>query len=460
VLRVPLVTPTRDGQTARRTVGLALAGLFLLSACAEREVILSGARVDTRTDLSTSATETAQPASQQARNVSLAIGLPPISANADWTHRGGNARHLAPHGSLSAAPVRVWSAAIGAGNARRNRISAAPVVAGGRIFTIDSAGQVVATTTSGARAWALAVDAPFDRGGETFGGGLAYGAGRLFVASGRSGELLAVDASTGGIVWRQRLDSPVSGAPSVDGGTVYVAGRDGAGWAVDAGTGKVEWQTTGTSAATGMLGSAAPAITEESVIFPFATGEVVTVTRAGGLPAWRSAVGGRRLGRAYAGVSDITGDPVVVGDVTYVGKASGRTVALSTATGEVLWNAVEGALGPVLPAGGSVFMVSDEARLVRLDATTGEPIWKVDMPYFENDGRTQRRKSIVAHYGPVLAGGRLVVAGGDGLVRFFSPIDGRLTGTADLPGGAAAQPALAGGVLYVVSANGQLHAFR
>ena len=50
-------------------------------------------------------------------------------------------------------------------------------------------------------------------------------------------------------------------------------------------------------------------------------------------------------------MSDITGDPVVVGDVTYVGKASGRTVALATATGEVLWNAVEGALGPVLPAG-------------------------------------------------------------------------------------------------------------
>jgi outer membrane protein assembly factor BamB len=30
----------------------------------------------------------------------------------------------------------------------------------------------------------------------------------------------------------------------------------------------------------------------------------------------------------------------------------------------------------------------------------------------------------------------------------------------DIPGGAASAPAMAGGLLYVVSANGQLHAFR
>jgi outer membrane protein assembly factor BamB len=52
------------------------------------------------------------------------------------------------------------------------------------------------------------------------------------------------------------------------------------------------------------------------------------------------------------------------------------------------------------------------------------------------------------------------VASSDGLLRFFSPTDGSLVATAEVPGGAAAQPALAGGVMYVVSANGQLHAFR
>jgi outer membrane protein assembly factor BamB len=133
-------------------------------------------------------------------------------------------------------------------------------------------------------------------------------------------------------------------------------------------------------------------------------------------------------------------------------------VALSL-SGEEQWAAVEGALGPVLAVGGSAFIVNDEARLMRLDAATGEVIWSVDMPYFTKD-RPKRRKAVYPHFGPVLAGGRLVVASGDGLLRLFDPVDGSLVGSADLPGGAAAQPALSGGVLYVLNTNGQLLAFR
>jgi outer membrane protein assembly factor BamB len=148
-----------------------------------------------------------------------------------------------------------------------------------------------------------------------------------------------------------------------------------------------------------------------------------------------------------------------MGDVTYVGTASGRTAALDTSSGERIWTTVEGALNPPLVVGGSVFVVNDENRLVRLDAATGAPIWAVDMPYFTKD-KPKRRKAIVPHFGPVLAGGRLAVVSGDGQLRLFNPADGSLVGGAEIPGGASAPPALAGGTLYVVSGNGQLHAFR
>jgi hypothetical protein len=45
-------------------------------------------------------------------------------------------------------------------------------------------------------------------------------------------------------------------------------------------------------------------------------------------------------------------------------------------------------------------------------------------------------------------------------VRFFDPRDGSSLGGVDLPGGAAAPPAFAGGVMYVVNQRGQLLAFR
>jgi outer membrane protein assembly factor BamB len=174
---------------------------------------------------------------------------------------------------------------------------------------------------------------------------------------------------------------------------------------------------------------------------------------------WRASVAGRRLGRAYGLVSEISADPVVAGPVTYVGNASGRLVALETRSGEQIWAAVEGATTTVALGGGSIFLVNDESRLVRLDADTGEVIWQVELPYFVND-KPNRRKAIFAHYGPILAGGRLVIASSDGLLRFFSPTDGSLVGSLEIPGGAAAAPVAAGGAVYVVGAEGQLHAFR
>ncbi|MDZ4135411.1 MAG: PQQ-binding-like beta-propeller repeat protein, partial [Paracoccaceae bacterium] len=322
---------------------------------------------------------------------------------------------------------------------------------------MDATSRVSAVSTAGAAIWAADM-APEGARSDVSGGGLAYGDGRLFVTTGQ-GELLAVDPASGAVIWRQALGAAATGAPTVEGGIVYAVGRDSSAWAVKADNGRVLWQLPGTPALSGMIGSAAPAVTDRAVLFPFASGEVVAALKKGGVRLWGITVAGERLGRGYAGVPDITGDPVVAGDVTYIGNQSGRTVAISTASGDLIWTAREGAYGPVLPVGGSVFLVSDEARLVRLDAKTGLPVWSVEMPYYTN-ARDKRRKAITAHYGPVLVGGRLAVASGDGQLRFFSPVNGALVGSVDLPGGAASQPALAGGALYVVSGNGQLHAFR
>lgn len=438
-----------------------LASAFVLMGC-ERELILQGERFPVRTDLEASKVKDGEPApvapSDRPENQSVAINLPSASSLAEWTHRGGNVEHTSPHGQLSSAPQRIWSASIGAGSSRKNRLAASPIVSGGRIFTIDSNSRVVATGSNGATLWQADLTAPFDKGGDIAGGGLAFGGGTLFAAT-AYGELIAMDPTTGAVQWRQRLNSPVAGAPSVDGGVVYVSTRDGAGFAVDAKTGEVNWTVNGAPNVASVMASASPAISGRNVIFPFASGDLVAALKLNGTKVWSAPVSGQRLGRGYIGLTDVTGDPVVVGGVIYAGTAAGRTAAIDAGTGSRIWTAVEGALNPPLVVGGSVFVVNDEARLVRLDAATGEVIWSVDMPYFVNE-KPKRHKAIHAHYGPVLAGGRIVVASSDGPLRMFDAASGALVQTADIPGGAASAPALAGGVLYVVGANGQLHAFR
>jgi outer membrane protein assembly factor BamB len=440
-----------------------IAALAVLASCGEREVILPGERFSVRTPL-----EASVPVEGEALPVapeegpgaaSVPISLPAAQGNADWAQRGGSARHAAPHVALGGSPVAVWATGIGAGNSRKNRVAAAPVVAGGRVFAMDAGATVSALSTGGALLWQKDLTAAFDAGGGVSGGGLAATGDRVYVTT-AYGEVVALDASSGAELWRQIVDAPVVGAPAVEEGRVYVSGRDGSAWALDSRDGKVVWQVFGAPGKSGWLGSAAPTIGDRVVYFPSSAGDLMAVLKAGGgTKVWNASAAGKRLGRAYSFTQDVTGDAALIGGMLYAGTGAGRTVALDAGSGEMVWGVNEGAMGPLSIAGGSIFLVNDEARLVRLDAATGEALWSVEMPYFEAE-KVKKRKAIVAHYGPVLAGGRLWVASSDGKLSAFSPTDGGMVYQTDLPGGASSQPAVAGGILYVTTGKGQVVAFR
>jgi len=436
---------------------ITLAGL--LAACGPKEPILQGERLDIRAPLTEGSVPVEGYEPGPLENKAVPISLPGGGGNAEWTHRGGNAQHSLPNPALGASLTRVWTANIGAGDSRKNRITADPVVAGGRIYAMDAQAHVTATSTGGATLWAADLTPSADRAGDASGGGLAYADGRLYATTG-FGELVAMDAATGAVVWRQQFDAAVGGAPAVSAGHVFVVARDASAWAMRASDGKVAWTIPGAPAAAGVMGVSAPASDGTTAVFPFAGGQMTAADVATGEGRWTSFVAGSRLGRAFASVADLTGDPVIAGGTVYAGSAAGRLAAVDLATGQRLWAADEGAVSPVAVAGGAVFLVSDEARLMRLDAATGKTVWAVDLPYYEPTRKDKRRRDIFVNYGPVLAGGRLVVASSDGTIRSFDPASGAQLAQVDLPGGAASAPVVAGGTLYVVSRGGQLHAFR
>ena len=450
----------RAGKHRSARWALALMGVLALAAC-ERESILSGERFDTRTPLA--ATRPGPDGRAPASGGAVADGARAITLAAamrieSWSSRGFDAQNRLPHAALSANPVEIWAADIGQGNTRRNRIATDPVAGNGAVFTIDAAAELRASSLeTGAALWTASLIPDFDRGGNASGGGLALAGGRVFATT-PYGEVLALDAATGAVVWRQRLGT-VLGAPSVSGGLVYVVGRNSEAWAIAAEDGRLRWRIPSTDAPAVLVGGAAPAVADGRVVFPFPSGELASVFAQTGVTIWNSFVVGGRLGTAYATLNDITSDPVVIGGMIYAGNQSGRVVAIDTRSGRTLWQASEGAYSPVLVAGGSVFFVSDRNELIRLDVDSGARIWGSELPLFEAN-RERRRKAVFGHYGPILAGGRLVVASGDGVIRLFAPDTGALSGTLALRGGAASHPIVVGDTLLVVSTEGRLHAYR
>ena len=445
------VTETAAAPKRGARVGFAvLAAAVFLAGCAEEEFILPGKREPIREDALTVAT--------LPQEGSRAISLPAAEVNADWAQSPGSPAARTPHPALGTALQRIWSADIGEGDSRRQRITASPIVAQGQIYTLDAQTRVTATSLSGQTVWQTDIRPARDDDGQATGGGLAFADGRVFVTSGY-GTLVALDAVTGDLQWRQRLEGTGSGAPSVAGGLVYLTSGDDTGWAISQDDGRVVWQLTATPDENNVLGSPAPAIADDLAVFAFGSGDVQAVFRRGGLRRWDASVVGERFGRAISNVGDVTGAPVVSGNTVYVGNQSGRIAAVKLGSGERLWTARDGATGPVQPAGDSIFAISDLGQLVRIDAATGERIWAANLPGFVKD-RPNRRAEIFVHHGPVLAGGRIHVASNDGLLRSYDPVDGTLTGSIDIPGGATSAPVVAGNVLYVVSTNGDLHAFR
>lgn len=433
----------------RRSGVIKVGALALLAGCSQPDEILPGARIGV-----------ALPgAAQQASGSTATLALAAPAVNAAWPQRGGEADRDIAHPALSGTLTPLFRTPIGAAETRRIRITAEPVVAGGRVFAMDAEAGVTALTTGGAPLWHRDLVPAADRPGQASGGGLATDGARLYAVTG-FGELVALDAATGARLWTQDLGAPGAGAPAISGDTVYVVARNGTGLAIDGQSGKVKWRLSGVEDVARYDGGAGPSVSGDLAVFPFASGEVVGVFPEGGRQRWSAVVAGRRPGTAAArAASGISGDPVIEDGRVYAGNASGRLSALDDFTGETIWSVADGAIGPVVPAGGSLFFLNDVNQLVRADAATGAAIWRVDLPEGEPGGLL-RRGTRFAHYGPLLAGGRLIVAGSDGALRQFDPVSGQLLASVPLAGGAAAAPVVAGGVLYVTTSDGAVAAFR
>lgn len=427
----------------------AILGLIGALAGCSREFILEGERIDIRAPWG---------GGEEPANRAQPISLPAQAVNAAWTHRQGLNGARPQHPALSGQPQLVWSVDIGQGDGRRVRLSTDPVVEGGRVFTLDAHARVQATSTSGDTLWQRDLTPDYARPGAASGGGLAVAGGRLYVASAFA-FLAALDAATGEELWRVRFDAPLTGAPAVQGDRVYVSASDSTMWSLSTADGQVDWVISGTETIATMARGAAPAISGDLVIFPTTAGELRAQRRGNSADAWRAHVVGRRTGAAYANISAITGDPVVDGGRIYAANQSGRVVALDARNGNALWAARESAYSPVWPVGGSVFLVSDQNRVMRLDARDGQPIWAQELPLFVSE-RPRRQTTIFPQHGPVLAGGRLWVASGDGALRGFDPVDGTQVHLTEIPGGAASAPIVVDRTLYVLGRDGVLHAYR
>ncbi|MEN8833984.1 MAG: PQQ-binding-like beta-propeller repeat protein [Pacificibacter sp.] len=435
--------------------GLVVLALGLSACSGNRDVILPGERLDLRDGLAVQVVRT-----EVGPNQTAAISLGAPVTRASWTQIGGSASHASGHNAFTTAtPTVAWAMPIGQGNTRKLRMTSAPVAANGMVAAFDAGSNVtVVSAATGAVLWTHDVTPASERRGDASGGTLVI-SGTTLLAATAYGDVIAFDLATGQQLWTQRIDAAGSAGLSTHQGLVYVVGGDARLSVLDLSTGRIKWQVSGPETIESRVGAPAPAVNNRLAVVPFASGDVYGLFRKGGTRLWSASLAGQRKGIVYANASDISADPVIVGNTAYMGNQSGRFAAFDLDTGERRWTARDGAYSPAAVVGGSVFIISDRAELVRMSATSGDRIWGQQLPLFVAE-KVKRRKDVFAHYGPVVAGGKLWVASSDGSLRGFAPESGALVTQVTLPAGAAADPIVVGGVMYVLLENGTLAALK
>ncbi|CAN5321027.1 PQQ-like beta-propeller repeat protein [soil metagenome] len=383
--------------------------------------------------------------------------LPPAEVNDSWAQPGGSASKATGHLALGATVSRAWMAQIDGGS-NRQRLAASPVVADGKLFAMDVDGVVHAfKADGGSKLWSTEIAKGDKRNRSArFGGGVSYDAGAVYATDGL-GDVVALNATTGAEQWRTKPGGPLRGSPTIANGNLYVLSQDNQLYALNQADGKQSWTQQGSIESQGVFGVAAPASSQGTVIAGFSSGELNAYRYENGTTLWQDALSRSSVTTSVSSLADIDADPVIDRGVVFALGQGGRMVALEITSGQRLWEQNFAGLSTPWVVGEWVFIVTDDARLVCLARSTGKVRWISQLRHYRSE---KKHKDPITWYGPVLAGGHLVLTNSRGEVTFASPDTGTVGQVIETKQPFSLGPIVANSTLYTLDQKGRITAYR
>lgn len=394
--------------------------------------------------------------------------LPAVETVAAWPLPGGTPEQAVGNANAGANLSVAWRKGFGQGQKRGRYVTAPPVAADGKVFVMDASGHVVAMDArSGSQIWRTATN-PGDnkRDKLAFGGGMAYADGKLYVSSGYR-EVMQMDAQTGAVGWRTKTSEPIHGAPTVSGGRVFVVALDNTLMTFDAASGAPAWTYQALSETARILSASSPAISGDTVVAAFGSGELVALRTSNGNDLWNEALSRASRTSALSEIRDIPGRPAIFQGDVFAVSHSGVFAATDLRTGQARWSLpVVGVTAP-LPVGDVVYVVSKTGEVICASRENGQIYWIRDL----NEGFKAKKKGGIfgiggqrqnrpVWSGPLLAADKLLVVGQTGEMVALNAKTGVIEKRIDLKGASTLSPIAMGDTVYVVTMEADLIAIR
>lgn len=337
-------------------------------------------------------------------------------------------------------PARIlWSSSIRDG-ADEQRVKLVPYIEHDRVYAASRSGEVRALDAASGRVlWSVDTELEIS-------GGPGAGEGLVLIGT-SNGQVVALDRDGGGEKWRVRVSSEVLSVPKADRGVVVVHTIDGKLFGLDAGSGAQKWIYDRSIPVLTLHGSSSPVIAGDRVICGFASGKLVMLDLQSGDLLWEITVSAPSGRSELERMVDIDGDPLLIGDVVYAVTYQGEMAAVSLDTGVVLWRRKLSSYAGMGADYGQIYVSDDADHVLSVDPGNGSALWK--------NKKLQYRKLTA----PVVLGERILVGDFEGYLHFLSRLDGRLEGRIRIAKSAISTPPIViDGTVYIYADGGEIAA--
>ena len=335
---------------------------------------------------------------------------------------------------------RVWDIGVG-GKDRRLRLALAPAIVDGRAYVAGSGGDVYALDAkTGKVLWHVATKVPLSAGPGAGGG--------LVVAGSTDGQVVALDAETGAKKWQVRTSGEVLAAPAIGQAAAIVRTVDGRVRALGLADGKELWINEQTVPRLSLRGTAPPVLAGDAVVCGFDDGRVVAYAVGNGDRLWDAPVSSSRGKTEIERLVDIDGAVRVSGRDVYAVGFQGKLAMLALDSGQVWWSRDLSSYRGLALGDEALYVSTADGHVEALQRRDGTTIWS-------NDALLRRGLSA-----PALDGDAVVVADFEGYLHWLDRGTGALLARVHPKKGTVTNaPVAVDGMVYLQTDGGRVYAY-
>ena len=336
---------------------------------------------------------------------------------------------------------KLWSAGVGNGQGK-GLYRLQPVIKGDVIYAASADGELKAFDRKrGKTLWKEDLETPLSGGVGVYEDTLLLGSSEGFV--------LKVDANSGAVQWSTRLRGEVLSPPQSNGKIVIAQTYDGKLQGLDFATGETRWTYDSNVPVLTVRGTSVPILYNDLVFAGFANGRVLAFEAQTGAVSWEVRVAISQGRSEIERIVDVDGTMALTGNELYAASYQGRLVAIDVVNGRKVWQQDVSSFSGVSVGFGNVYVADEDGTLTAYLRNGQGARWTQDALGYRELSRPTPVSSYVA------------VADIEGIVHLLSQVDGTFVGRVKVDGdGARADMLSDGNILYVFGNSGKLVAYE